>query len=153
MDINQQILSDITVYMKYAKYIPELKRRETWDEIVDRNKEMHIKKYPELKSEIESVYNNFVRTKKVMPSMRSLQFAGKPIEINPTRIFNCAYMPMDDWRAFSEVIFCLLSGTGLGFSVQKHHIEQLPPIRKPDVTKTKRFLVADSIEGWADSIS
>jgi hypothetical protein len=151
MDLSRQILSDITVYMKYAKYIPELKRRETWVEIVTRNKDMHIKKFPQLKDEIEDVYK-FVYDKKILPSMRSLQFAGKPIEIGPQRIFNCAYLPIDDWRAFQEVMFLLLSGCGVGFSVQKHHIEKLPEIKKPNPNKTKRWLVADSIEGWADSI-
>jgi ribonucleoside-diphosphate reductase alpha chain len=82
--------------------------------------------------------------------MRSLQFAGKPIEINNSRIFNCSYLPIDDWRSFSEVMFLLLSGCGVGYSVQKHHIEKLPEIRIP--RKTRRFLVGDSIEGWADAI-
>lgn len=88
MEISNKILSDITVYMKYAKYIPELNRRETWEELVTRNKEMHQKKYPHLKEEIEQVYK-FVYDKKVLPSMRSLQFGGKPIEISPNRIYNC----------------------------------------------------------------
>ena len=79
MDITQQILSEITVYNKYAKYLPEFKRRETWDEIVTRNKEMHQQKFPLLYNEIEEVYK-LVYDKKILPSMRSMQFAGKPIE-------------------------------------------------------------------------
>jgi ribonucleoside-triphosphate reductase (thioredoxin) len=152
MEISNQILSDITVFMKYAKYIPELNRRETFDEIVERNMNMHVKKYPELKEKIEHVYNNFVRTKKVLPSMRSLQFAGKPIEINPARIYNCCYLPIDSIDSFGEVMFLLLSGTGVGYSVQTHHVDKLPEIRKPNPNRKKRFLVGDSIEGWADSI-
>lgn len=152
MEISNQILSDITVFMKYAKYIPELQRRETFDEIVDRNMNMHIKKYPELQEKIEHVYNNFVRTKKVLPSMRSLQFAGKPIEINPARVYNCCYLPIDSLDSFGEVMFLLLSGTGVGYSVQTHHTDRLPEIRKPNPKRKKRFLVGDSIEGWADSI-
>ena len=66
MDISSSILSDITIHMKYAKYIPELKRRETWEEIVTRNKKMHQKKYPMLKDEIEEVYK-YVYDKKVLP--------------------------------------------------------------------------------------
>jgi ribonucleoside-diphosphate reductase alpha chain len=143
------ILSDITVYNKYAKYIPELERRETWDEIVTRNKDMHISKFPNLKDDIEKAYE-LVYAKKILPSMRSLQFAGKPIEINNARIYNCAYLPVDDYRSFSETMFLLLSGCGVGFSVQQHHIEQLPEIKIP--TKHKRYLVSDSIEGWADSV-
>jgi ribonucleoside-diphosphate reductase alpha chain len=152
MDISQRILSDITVYMKYAKFQPELKRRETWEELVTRNMNMHIKTYPKLEEEIRENYK-FVYDKKVLPSMRSMQFAGKPIEISPNRIYNCAFAPIDDWRVFSEIMFLLLGGTGVGYSVQQHHVEVLPEIRKPNADKTRRFLIGDSIEGWADSIS
>ena len=152
MDISTRILSEITVYMKYAKYKPELKRRETWEELVTRNMEMHIKKYPQLEQEIRDNYK-FVYDKKCLPSMRSMQFAGKPIEISPNRIYNCAFAPIDDWRVFSEIMFLLLGGTGVGYSVQQHHVDALPEIRKPNADKTRRFLIGDSIEGWADSIS
>ena len=81
MEVSNKILSDITVYMKYAKYIPQVNRRETWEELVTRNKNMHIKKYPALKDEIEEKYQ-LVYDKKVLPSMRSMQFGGKPIEIS-----------------------------------------------------------------------
>jgi ribonucleoside-diphosphate reductase alpha chain len=152
MDISTRILSDITVYMKYAKYRPELKRRETWKELVKRNMDMHIKTYPNLKEEIKEVYK-FVSNKKILPSMRSMQFAGKPIELSPNRIYNCAFAPADDWRVFSEIMFLLLGGTGVGYSVQQHHVDALPEIRKPSTDKTRRFLIGDSIEGWADAVS
>ena len=151
MDISQKILSDITVHMKYAKFIPELNRRETWEELVTRNKEMHQKKYPQIKDEIEEVYK-MVYDKKILPSMRSLQFGGKPIEISPNRVYNCAYLPIDHTDAFSETMFLLLGGTGVGFSVQKHHVDKLPEIKKPNPTRTRRYLIGDSIEGWADAI-
>ena len=151
MDISQKILSDITVYMKYAKFVPELNRRETWEELVTRNKEMHQKKYPNIKDEIEEVYK-MVYDKKILPSMRSLQFGGKPIEISPNRVYNCAYLPVDHTDAFSETMFLLLGGTGVGFSVQKHHVDKLPEIKKPNPTRTRRYLIGDSIEGWADAI-
>ena len=151
MEISTSILSDVTVYMKYAKYIPELERRETWEELVTRNMNMHIKKYPQLEEEIRQNYK-FVYDKKVLPSMRSMQFAGKPIEISPNRIYNCAYAPIDDWRVFGEIMFLLLGGTGVGYSVQKHHVNQLPEIHKPNKERTRRFLIADSIEGWADAV-
>jgi len=130
MDVTQGILSEITTYMKYAKYLPEKKRRETWEELVTRNKEMHQEKFPHLKDEIENAY--------------------KLVELNNTRIFNCSFLPIDDWRAFSEIMFLLLSGTGVGYSVQTHHVDSLPEIKVP--TKHKRYLVGDSIEGWADAI-
>ena len=85
MELSSKILSDITVYMKYARFNYDLNRRETWDEIVTRNKEMHLKKFPNLKEEIDNVYQ-LVYDKKVLPSMRSMQFAGKPIDIAPNRI-------------------------------------------------------------------
>jgi len=105
MDASQKILSDLTVYMKYAKYVPELNRRETWDELVTRNMDMHIKKYPS-----------------------------------------------DHLDSFAECMFLLLGGTGVGYSVQKHHVDKLPEIRKPSATRKRRYLVGDSIEGWADAI-
>jgi len=151
MEVSNQILSEITVYMKYAKYVPELNRRESWEELVTRNKEMHIKKYPKLKDEIEEKYK-FVYDKKILPSMRSLQFGGKPIEISPNRVYNCAYLPIDSIDAFSETMFLLLGGTGVGYSVQRHHVEKLPAIQKPWPKRKKRFLIGDSIEGWADAI-
>lgn len=150
-DKSVEILSQVTTFLKYAKYVPELKRRETWEDLVQRNKEMHIKKYPFLKDEIEDVYNNYVLPKKVLPSMRSLQFGGKPIEHAPNRIFNCAFLPVDAPEAFSESMFLLLGGTGVGYSVQRHHVEKLPPLVGP-LKKRKRFLVSDNIEGWADAV-
>lgn len=152
MQLDKEILSNITVYTKYAKYIPELQRRETWEELVKRNMDMHIKKHPELKKDIKYVYDNYVLTKKVLPSMRSLQFGGRAIELNNSRVYNCAFLPVDDIRSFSETMFLLLGGTGVGYSVQGHHIDKLPEIRKPNYQRKKRYVVQDSIIGWADSI-
>ncbi len=149
MQLESKILSEITTFMKYAKYLPKKQRRETWKELVDRNKAMHLEKFPQLAAEIETAYE-FVYDKKVLPSMRSLQFAGKPININNARLYNCCFLPINHTDAFSEVMFLLLSGTGVGYSVQKNHVEQLPPINKP--VKTRRYLVGDSIEGWADAV-
>ena len=154
MDKSKEILSDITVHMKYAKYLPSKERRETWRELVHRNKHMHWKTYEhlgeEFKKEISKAYE-YVYDKKVLPSMRSMQFSGKPIELAPNRIYNCAYLPIDHEASFSETMFLLLGGTGVGFSVQKHHVESLPPIHKPK-EETQRFVIGDSIEGWADAI-
>ena len=149
MDISQKILSEITVYMKYARYLPAAQRRETWEEMITRNRDMHIENFPKLTNEIESAYK-LVFDKKVLPSMRSLQFAGAAIKQTPSRIYNCAYLPIDDYQAFSEVMFLLLGGTGVGYSVQRHHVDKLPSITIP--TKRRRYLVGDSIEGWSDCI-
>jgi ribonucleoside-triphosphate reductase (thioredoxin) len=149
-ELSTKILSDITVYSKYARYLPEHKRRETWEEIVIRNAEMHIKRFPHLEDEIYKAYR-FVLDKKVLPSMRSLQFGGKPIEISPNRLFNCAFVACDDPACFSEAMFLLLGGSGVGYSVQKHHVEKLPEITGPKARK-RRYLIGDSIEGWADAV-
>jgi ribonucleoside-triphosphate reductase len=151
MDLEKSILSDITVHMKYAKYLDNKQRRENWEELVSRNMNMHIKKFPSLGSEIRETYQ-MVFDKKVLPSMRSMQFGGKPIEVSPNRIFNCAFCPIDDPRVFGEIMFLLLGGTGVGYSVQRHHVEQLPEIRKPSTKRARRFLIGDSIEGWADAV-
>ncbi len=150
MDLEKKILSDITVHMKYARFLEENNRRENWEELVTRNMKMHMKKFPELKKDIISAYR-YVYDKKVLPSMRSMQFGGKPIEVSPNRIFNCAYTPIDDHRVFGEIMFLLLGGTGVGFSVQNHHVEKLPEVRKPS-DRSRRFLIGDSIEGWSDAI-
>lgn len=149
MELNQEILSDIVVHMKYARYIPELQRRELWPEICARYQSMMTDKYPHIAEEIEEAMQ-VVLQKKVLPSMRAMQFAGAPIVKNNSRIYNCAYMPLDDIRAFSEAMFLLLGGTGVGFSVQIHHVAKLPAIRKAN--KRRRYLIGDSLEGWADSI-
>lgn len=155
VDTSVQILSDITVHMKYARHRPDLKRRETWQEITDRNKAMHIENFPELREDIERAYE-YVYAKKVLPSMRSMQFAGKPIELNPARIYNCSYLPVEHPDAFAETMFLLLGGTGVGFSVQKQHVRKLPPVlgatQPQGRQRKKRYLIGDSIEGWSDSI-
>lgn len=152
LPLDKQILSDITVYTKYAKYLPKEQRRETWEELVTRNMEMHMAKFPQIKADIEETYHKYVYTKKVLPSMRSLQFGGKAIDLNNARIYNCAFLPVDSIHSFSETMFLLLGGTGVGFSVQNHHIDKLPEIRKPNYDRKKRYVVQDSIIGWADAV-
>lgn len=149
MKLDNKVLSDITIFNKYAKYKPELQRRETWDEICDRYQNMMISKYPKLKDEI---YKNikYIKDKKVLPSMRAMQFAGDAISKNESRIYNCAYLPIDDYRSFNETMFLLLGGTGVGYSVQYHHVEKLNEIHKP--TKEKKYVISDSLEGWADAV-
>ena len=163
MEIQQEILSDITVHMKYAKWLETEQRRETWEEICNRNRQMHLNTIKDreyisldmkqvLYDKIHETYDNYVIPKKILPSMRSMQFAGKPIELAPNRVYNCAYMPINHYLSFSEAMFLLLGGTGVGYSVQRHHVDKLPEIRLPNPKRTYRHLVADSIEGWADAV-
>ena len=149
MDLGLDALSKITVFSKYAKYLPEQKRRETWDEIVDRYQGMMTKKYPKLENAIVSSAK-MIRDKKILPSMRALQFAGPAAEVNNSRIYNCCFLPIDSLHSFSETMFLLLGGTGVGYSVQKHHVAQLPAITKTG--KKRHYLVEDSIMGWADAV-
>jgi ribonucleoside-diphosphate reductase alpha chain len=149
MELGSEILSQITIFSKYAKYIPEVKRRETWEEIVSRYEVMLMQKFPNLKKEIME-NAGYIVDKKVLPSMRALQFSGMAAEVNNARIYNCCYLPMDSVHCFSESMFLLLGGTGVGYSVQFQHVEKLPEIIKP--VKQKRYLVQDSIIGWADAV-
>jgi len=147
----KQFLSDIIVYSKYAKYVPNLNRRENWIELVMRNADMHARKYPQIEKEIYEVYARSVLPKKDVPSMRSFQFAGKAIEVNHSRMFNCASRKLDSAVAFAEVMFLLLGGSGVGISVQRHHVAKIPPIKQPK-SSHRKFVVSDDIMGWADSI-
>ena len=101
MELSQKILSDLIIYMKYARYLPELQRRESWDEICDRYAAMMTDKYPQMMKEIYTQLE-FVKSKRVLPSMRAMQFAGPAIAKNNSRIYNCAYLPVDDIRAFNR---------------------------------------------------
>src|ERR1044072_4612587 len=149
MTKEKEILSRLIVFSKYAKYRDDLGRRETWDEIVDRYEQMLCEKYPLIESIIRE-NTQFIRDKKVLPSMRALQFSGAAMEVNNARGYNCCYLPVDSIYAFAETMFLLLGGTGVGFSVQKHHVDKLPPVFKPE--KHRRYLVQDSIIGWADAV-
>jgi len=150
-DLGLEALSKITIFSKYAKHVPGEQRRENWNEIVDRYQNMLINKYPKMKDAIEATVE-FIRDKKVLPSMRAMQFAGPAMEVNNARGYNCAYLPIDSLHAFSETMFLLLGGSGVGYSVQKHHVAQLPAIIKQDTYKQRTYLVEDSIMGWADAV-
>ena len=153
MQLNdKRALSDLTVFNKYAKFLPKKGRRENWSEICRRNADMHQAKYPDLAQEIEDIYATFVVPKRVLPSMRSLQFGGRPIQLAPNRIYNCAYFPMEHTKCFSELMFLLLGGTGVGYSVQSRHINKLPKIKAPESDQEYKFQVQDSIIGWADTV-
>ena len=143
-------LKDYTFVSKYARYNEILKRRETWHEAVTRVKEMHLKKYPHVSDIIEKAFE-FVYNKHILGSQRSLQFGGSGIERNNLRLYNCAFSYCDRPRFFAELFFCLLSGTGAGFSVQKHHVAKLPKLNLRDPEDIK-YIIEDSIEGWANAI-
>lgn len=158
MTPDRSILSDITVHMKYARFLPDKQRRETWSEIVERNKAMHVSKFNllynnniEFKSMLDNTYK-LIEQKKVLPSMRSMQFGGKAIEVSNNRVYNCAFMPVESINSFSEAMFLLLGGTGVGYSVQYDNVNKLPSKQAMQDMIPIKHEIADSIEGWADSV-
>ena len=144
-------ISDYIHAGKYARYLPELARREVYEETVGRTEGMHLQQYPEMKAEINWAFD-FVRAKRVLPSMRSMQFGGAAIHSNHNRIYNCSFSLIDRPEVFSEALFLLLSGCGVGYSVQFDHIEKLPSIAYIDPKAVRHHVVADTIEGWADAL-
>lgn len=150
-------LQEYTYYSRYARYNKAEKRRETWQEATDRVKEMHLRKYAEcnVADDIEWAFD-LVKQKRVLGSQRALQFGGEPIEKKNCRIYNCSASHCNRARFFQETLWCLLCGTGVGFSVQKHHISMLPSFHKwrrdGEKVKERTFIVPDSIEGWSDAL-
>ena len=143
MDISNRILSDITVYMKYAKYIPELKRRETWHEAIERVKGMHITKYPMVADDINWAFEH-VHNKIALGSQRALQFGGDPILKRNAKIYNCISSYCDRPRFFQECTWLLLNGCGTGFSVQRHHVDKLPDFhitKSSDLSEEKIYKI------------
>jgi ribonucleoside-diphosphate reductase alpha chain len=160
-EIEPNFLSEIANFIftdKYARYNDLMSRRETWDECVTRVEKMHLDKFRKKlsKDELDDIKNafRFVREKKVVPSMRSMQFGGKAVLSHNPRIYNCAVRHIDSPRAFAEVFYLLLCGCGVGFGLSKRFIGRLPDLVGPnDKTGTiVTYVVEDSIEGWADSI-
>lgn len=150
MNKSNRLLSDIVTFRTYAKYLSHVGRREIFAESINRNLNQHLEKFPQLSRDIINCFKQ-VHDYKVMPSMRSLQFGGEAIIKNNTRIYNCSFVHAAEVRTFSEILYLLLCGVGVGFSVQKHHIQQLPAIRN---TKEENiYNVHDSIEGWAEALN
>ena len=144
-------LADYIHAGKYARYLPELERREVFEETVLRVERMHIRKFPVYADAIRGAFD-FVREKKVLPSMRSMQFGGEAIEANNCRMYNCSFSLVDRLEVFSEALFLLLSGCGVGYSVQYDHVECLPPLVYVNQKSIVHHIVADTIEGWAEAL-
>lgn len=149
MNPSNKLLSDITAFRTYSKYLSHLGRRESLEETINRNMTMHLDRFPKLSKDIVKAYQR-VHDLKAMPSMRALQFSGDAILSNNARQYNCSFVNITDVETFGEILFLLLSGVGVGFSVQKHHVSQLPKLSKP--REEGEFIIHDSIQGWAQSV-
>jgi ribonucleoside-triphosphate reductase len=149
MNNSNKLLSDIVAFRTYAKHLPHFGRRETLEETINRNMHMHLQKFPKLSRDIIKAFQR-IHEYKVMPSMRAMQFGGEAIVKNNIRSYNCSFTHVDDVRVFGEILFLLLSGTGVGFSCQKRHVNKLPPVQMPREEGT--FVVHDSITGWAQAL-
>jgi len=147
---DKSAIADYTHISKYARHVNG--RRELWPETVERVKQMHIKRFPTMDVVIDKVFDEWVLTKKVIPSARSLQFAGDAIELNNSRMYNCSFTFMDRPRAFQEMLYLLLSGAGCGFSVQRDHVKKLAKVHRISRSTVSIMSVEDSIEGWADAL-
>ena len=144
-------LQEYTYVSRYANYNKKLKRRETWEESIDRVMDMHLRRYPQVKEEIEWV-RKLVKEKRFLGSQRALQFGGKPIEKKESRIYNCSASYCDRIRFFQECLWLLLAGCGVGFSVQKHHVAKLPNFLNTNRSLKKTYTIPDTIEGWSDAL-
>jgi len=156
-----KVLQDYIFTSKYARWIKEEQRRETWREAGDRVKQMMLDKYSGMgiDDDIEWAYD-MMRKKRVLGSQRALQFGGKPALKKNARIFNCVASYCDRPKFFQEFFWLLLCGCGAGFSVQKHHIAKLPefnPFRTGQrkrimAIRAKTHIIPDTIEGWSDAL-
>jgi ribonucleoside-triphosphate reductase len=151
----QRMLSESKFYMGYSRWDDTLQRYETWEEAVSRVMNMHREKYkdkmtPELSEAIDFAQQAYSE-QLILAAQRSLQFGGEQLFKHNARMYNCSVSYADRPEFFQEAMYLLLCGCGVGFSVQKHHVEKLPEIRSRSKKRSKIFTVPDSIEGWADS--
>ena len=142
---------------RYARYVPQNKKRESWKETVSRYMEFMQKHLedsagytiePYVKKKVQAAIENL----EVMPSMRAIMTAGKALERDNTAGYNCSYLPIDDPKSFDEAMYILLCGTGVGFSVEHKYIDKLPEIPEKIFESETTIVVSDSKEGWAKAL-
>ena len=150
-----QELQNYTFVSKYARWLEDKNRRETWKEAVERVKNMMHTMYADqgISEEIEWAYDMMYK-KKVLGSQRALQFGGDPILKRHAKIYNCTSSYCDRLRFFQECFWLLLCGSGTGFSVQKHHVAKLPTLEHnvENNDQALKYVIEDSIEGWANAL-
>ena len=144
---------------RYARWLNEENRRETWKETVDRYCEYMRERTPALftdglyeKSQLYNNIRNYIYDLKVMPSMRALMTSGKALDRCNVAGYNCSYLPVDSPRAFDEAMYILMCGTGVGFSVERGNVDKLPVVNEHFEDSTTVIRVEDSRSGWARAL-
>lgn len=148
------LISDYIVASKYAQFNGS--RREVWDEIVERYMTMigaRLSKMRVFTKDTHDWARRAIKAKRVVPSMRGLQFAGPAIMKHNARLYNCSFTHVDRPEVFGQSLYLLLCGCGVGYSVQKHHVNKLPDLVKPEPDVIEHHTVGDTIEGWADALT
>lgn len=146
-------VSDLQRYVhasRYARWLPEEGRRESWEETVERLCAFWLNKYPDTFPYAE--IREAIVKMDVMPSMRSLMVAGPALERDNIAGYNCAYLPIADIRAFDECMFILMNGTGVGYSVERQYVNKLPEVAEQFHETDTVIKVADSKQGWAGAL-
>lgn len=146
----KETYSNFIFLRTYSRWLDKLNRRETWDETVNRYRDYNIKRVPESLMEefLEAIET--IRDKQIMPSMRFLWVAGKACDVDNIALYNCAYTPIDKLERFHEILYILMNGVGVGYSVERQEINKLPIIASTPCNDEKRtIIVEDSKEGWA----
>jgi len=154
-NIGKQMMAQSKFYMGYSRWIESEGRYESWDESVKRVMDMHREKYKDVMTdELEELIQfaeDQYKEKRVLGAQRALQFGGEQIFKHEARMFNCSTSHVDRPEFFQECMYLLLCGAGVGFSVQKHHVAKLPPVKKRYEKKSKVFIIPDDIQGWSDA--
>ena len=145
------LYEDYIAISRYARYLPDLQRRETWEETVDRYMNYFIEKFS-LTGTITDQLSEAIKSKDVMPSMRCLMTAGEALERDNICGYNCAYVAVDHVRVFGESLYIQMNGTGLGFSVERQYIQKLPEVAEEFHDTDTTVVVRDSKLGWATAL-
>lgn len=144
-------LGELVYLRSYARWLEYENRRENWTETVDRVTNFLFKDQPVDEEDIEMIHD-LITHQQIMPSMRSLWASGDFASVDNTAIYNCSFLPIDNLRAFSELIYILMQGTGVGFSVESKFVGKLPVVAEMDSSKSVSHQVEDSSVGWADTV-
>ena len=144
-------LGELVYLRSYARWLESENRRETWNETVSRVMSFLFKDSPVQQEEIDLI-EEMILEQQVMPSMRSLWASGDFASVDNTAIYNCSFLPIDNLRAFCELIYILMQGTGVGFSVESKFVNKLPTVAQIDDTLVASHQVGDSATEWADAV-